>query len=46
MSKQAKFEGLTAYQKKWAHEKVRMFKLLGVAIPYGMIIEEAKKIKQ
>jgi hypothetical protein len=44
MSKQPKFEGLTTAQKKWAHEKVRMFKLLKVAVPYGMIVSEAKKI--
>lgn len=43
MSQKAKFEGLNAYQKKWAHEQVKRFTEMGVAIPLGMIKEEAKK---
>lgn len=37
------FSELTTEQKRWAHEQVAKFKMLRVAIPYGLIIDEAKK---
>lgn len=45
--REPKFKELTTEQKRWAHEQVAKFKMLRVAIPYGLIIKEAKnKFKQ
>ena len=40
--KRPKFEGLNTFQKKWANDKVKEFKKLGVGIPFDAINEEAK----
>lgn len=44
MSKQKdRFAELTPVQRRWAEEQVKRFETLKVAIPYGIIIIEAKK---